>query len=93
MPSAGRAQACRRRWSAQPSGVGAPILLAAGAICLALVAFLPTDYTGLAELGIISAFGMVVALVLNLTLLPALLVLMKPAAPAAAGRLCRRRAA
>jgi hopanoid biosynthesis associated RND transporter like protein HpnN len=64
-------------------GVGAPILLAAGAICLALVAFLPTDYTGLAELGIISAFGMVVALVLNLTLLPALLMLLRPAAPAA----------
>ena len=64
-------------------GVGAPILLAAGAICLALVAFLPTDYIGLAELGIISAFGMVVALVLNLTFLPALLVLLKPAAPAA----------
>ena len=64
-------------------GVGAPILLAAGAICLALVAFLPTDYTGLAELGIISAFGMVVALGLNLTLLPALLMLLRPAAPAA----------
>lgn len=64
-------------------GVGAPILLAAGAICLALVAFLPTDYVGLAELGIISAFGMVVALVLNLTLLPALLVLLRPAAPSA----------
>ncbi len=64
-------------------GVGAPILLAAGAICLALIAFLPTDYTGLAELGIISAFGMVIALVLNLTLLPALLVLLRPAAPVA----------
>ncbi len=62
--------------------VGAPILLAAGAICLALAAFLPTAYTGLAELGIISAFGMVVALVLNVTLLPALLVLVAPAIPA-----------
>lgn len=65
------------------AGVGAPILLAAGAICLALAAFLPTDYTGLAELGIISGFGMIVALVLNVTLLPALLMLLKPAAPAA----------
>lgn len=64
------------------AGVGAPILLAAGAICLALAAFLPTDYTGLAELGTISAFGMAVALVLNLTLLPALLVLLRPPAPA-----------
>jgi hopanoid biosynthesis associated RND transporter like protein HpnN len=61
--------------------IGAPILLAAGAICLALIAFLPTDYTGIAQLGIISGFGMIVALVLNLTLLPALLVLLKPPAP------------
>ena len=65
------------------AAVGAPILLAAGAICLALAAFLPTDYTGLAELGIISGFGMVVALALNTTLLPALLMLLEPAVPAA----------
>lgn len=63
------------------AAMGAPILLAAGAICLALGAFLPTDYTGIADLGKISAFGMVVALVLNVTLLPALLMLFKPAAP------------
>ena len=63
------------------AAIGAPILLAAGAICLALGAFLPTDYVGISELGIISAFGMVVALILNVTLLPALLVLLKPAAP------------
>ena len=65
------------------AGVGAPILLAAGAICLALAAFLPTDYTGLAELGVISGLGMIIALVLNVTLLPALLMLLRPAAPAA----------
>ena len=63
--------------------IGAPILLAAGAICLALGAFLPTDYIGIAELGVISAFGMVIALVLNITLLPALLVLLGPPVPAA----------
>jgi hypothetical protein len=61
--------------------LGGPILLAAGAICLALGAFLPTDYTGIAELGIISALGMVVALALNMTLLPALLILLRPAPP------------
>ncbi len=61
--------------------MGAPILLAAGAICLALGAFLPTDYIGIAELGVISAIGMVVALILNLTLLPSLLVLFNPAEP------------
>ena len=64
------------------AAMGAPILLAAAAICLALGAFLPTDYVGIAELGIISALGMIVALVLNLTLLPALLMLLRPAPPA-----------
>ncbi len=74
---AGMAEAIERAAAA----IGAPILLAAGAICLALGAFLPTDYTGIAELGMISAFGMAVALVLNVTLLPSLLMLLKPAAP------------
>ena len=64
--------------------IGAPILLAAGAISLALGAFLPTDFVGIAELGVISAIGMVLALALNVTLLPALLVLLKPPPPAAA---------
>jgi uncharacterized protein len=63
--------------------IGAPILLAAGAIVLALGAFLPTDYIGIAELGLISGVGMIVALVLNVTLLTALLVLLKPPVPAA----------
>ena len=51
--------------------------LTIGALCAALgfLAFLPTDYRGLAELGVISAGGMLVALFLNLTLLPALLTL------------------
>lgn len=62
-------------------GVGASILLAAGAIVLALIAFLPTEYIGVAELGMIAAVGMVIALVLNVTLLPALLVLLKPPTP------------
>jgi len=49
--------------------------LAIGAVCAALgfLSFLPTDYKGLAELGLISAGGMVIAFVMNMTLLPALL--------------------
>lgn len=62
-------------------GVGASILLAAAAIVLALIAFLPTDYIGVAELGMIAGLGMVIALILNLALLPALLVLLKPPVP------------
>lgn len=49
--------------------------LAIGSICAALgfLSFLPTDYKGLAELGLISAGGMVIAFLMNVTLLPALL--------------------
>jgi len=62
--------------------IGEPLLMAAGAILLALAAFLPTDYVGIAELGIIAGMGMMVALLLNVTLLPALLMLLRPAPPA-----------
>ena len=63
--------------------IGEPLLLAAGAILLALGAFLPTNYVGIAELGVIAGMGMMIALLLNLTLLPALLVLFNPAPPTA----------
>ncbi len=61
--------------------IGEPLLLAAAAIFLGFGAFLPTDYVGIAQLGIISGIGMVVALALNVTLLPALLVLLRPPVP------------
>lgn len=38
---------------------------------LAFLSFMPTDYIGLAELGVISAFGMVFAYFLSLTFIPA----------------------
>lgn len=52
--------------------------LSLSAICagLGFIAFVPTDYLGLAELGIISATGMAVAWSTSLLLLPALLQLM-----------------
>ena len=62
--------------------IGEPLLMAAAAIFLALGAFLPTDYVGIAELGVIAGVGMIIALVLNVTLLPALLVLSNPPVPA-----------
>jgi hopanoid biosynthesis associated RND transporter like protein HpnN len=61
--------------------LGPALLLAAGAICLGFLAFLPTSYIGISELGIIAAVGMVVALVLTATLLPALLMLLRPKSP------------
>ncbi len=68
-----------RRWrDAVAAGAGATapaLLLCAPTTALAFLAFTPTGYVGLAELGIIAAAGMIIALVLSLTLLPALLAL------------------
>ncbi len=58
--------------------MGGPLGLAATAAALGFFSFLPTDYTGLSELGLISGGGMLIAFVLNLTLLPALLGLVRP---------------
>jgi uncharacterized protein len=58
--------------------VGIPITLAAGGAAVGFLSFLPTDYTGLAQLGIIASCGMVVAYVESLTLLPALIRIAKP---------------
>jgi predicted exporter len=63
------------------AAIGEPLSLAAAAIFLALGAFLPTDYIGIAELGVIAGMGMVVAFALNITLLPALLMLRPPCPP------------
>lgn len=63
---------------AAAAGVGGSLALTALAAALGFLAFLPTDYRGLSELGLISAAGMAIALVANLTLLPALLGLMPP---------------
>jgi len=63
--------------------LAAPLMLAAGAVCLGFMAFLPTDYVGVAELGVIAGLGMVVALMFSVTLLPALLMLKPPATPRA----------
>ncbi len=56
-----------------------PLTLAAIAIAAGFLSFLPTDYKGVSELGLIAAAGMAITLLLNLTLLPALLKLFPPA--------------
>lgn len=53
--------------------VGPALLLCMLTSSIAFLAFVPTDYVGLAELGVISAIGMGIAFFLTLTLLPALL--------------------
>jgi uncharacterized protein len=59
-------------------GVGLPLAVAAAAIGVGFFAFLPTDYIGVAELGLIAGLGMAVAFALAITLLPALLALLRP---------------
>lgn len=58
---------------------GPGILLAALAVAGGFFAFLPTAYRGVSELGAIAGVGMLVAALLSLTLLPALLHLIRPA--------------
>ena len=58
--------------------IGQPLPLAAVTTALGFLSFVPTDYTGLAELGLIAAAGMLIAVILTFTLLPALLVLVHP---------------
>ena len=57
---------------------GPGIGLAALALCAGFLAFLPTDYRGLSELGIIASAGMLIGVVISLTTLPALLVFTRP---------------
>jgi hopanoid biosynthesis associated RND transporter like protein HpnN len=59
------------------SGIGRALALSSAAIGAGFFAFLPTDYIGVAELGAIAGFGMVVAFGLSIVLLPALLVLLR----------------
>ena len=68
---------------AAAAALGPSLLLAAGAVCLGFLAFLPTAYRGIAELGVIASMGMVVALLFSATLLPALLVVARPGRPQA----------
>ena len=61
-------------------GIGGSLFLAAVTTAVGFLAFVPTAYRGVSELGIIAGAGMLIALALNLTLLPALLMILKPGA-------------
>jgi hopanoid biosynthesis associated RND transporter like protein HpnN len=58
--------------------VAAPLTLAACATAAGFFSFLPTDYKGVSELGLIAGVGMLIAFASSVTLLPALLYLFKP---------------
>ena len=80
--------------------IGGSLFLCAVSTAIGFFAFIPTDYTGVAELGWISGFGMFISFAVTLTVIPALLSLL-PYRPGAtpgekrgpdAGRLVERHA-
>ncbi len=56
--------------------IGVSIFLCAFTTSIGFFAFIPTDFLGVSELGIISGVGMFIGLVISLTLLPAILNIM-----------------
>jgi uncharacterized protein len=66
--------------AAAARGIGVSLSLAAIALVAGFFCFLPTDFRGVAELGLIAGLGMIIAYVATLTFLPALIRLMRPGA-------------
>jgi len=66
----------RRALAVAAEGVGGALFLSAVAAAIGFLSFLPTDYRGVSELGLISGVGMFIALFANLTVLPAVLALL-----------------
>jgi len=60
--------------------IAVPLSMAAGSTSLGFLCFIPTEYRGVSELGLIAGAGMIIAFALNITLLPALMELFRPPA-------------
>lgn len=58
--------------------IGGALALAAVSIAAGFYAFLPTEYRGVSELGVIAGTGMIVAFIASVSLLPALISLLRP---------------
>jgi uncharacterized protein len=56
----------------------APLSLAAASTAVGFLSFLPTSYAGVSQLGLVAGGGMLIALAVDLTFLPALLRLSRP---------------
>lgn len=59
-------------------GIGGSLTLAAVALLAGFFCFLPTQFLGVSELGLIAGLGMIIAYVATLTFLPALIKLLAP---------------
>lgn len=65
------------------TGLAAPLGLCAVAAAISFFSFVPTDYRGLSELGLIAGAGMFIAFTATFTVIPAFLTVLPPPAPAA----------
>ena len=63
--------------------VGGQILVAAAATSAGFLAFVPTEFRGVAELGLIAGVGMLIAFLCTITFLPAAISLFRPRAESA----------
>jgi uncharacterized protein len=80
-----RFRECREQLPSHSAGlreaaisVGGALALTATAASISFFSFLPTNYVGLAELGLIAGCGMFIALLCTYLLMPALMTLVKP---------------
>jgi hypothetical protein len=64
--------------AAAAKGMAGPLSVAALATAVGFLSFLPTAYTGVSQLGLIAGGGMIIALLVDFTVLPALLALLRP---------------
>lgn len=78
---AGDQQEVLRRTGA---GLAAPLGLCALAAAISFFSFVPTDYRGLSELGLIAGVGMFIAFIATFTVIPAFLSVFPPPAPSSA---------
>jgi len=72
----------RRALAVTGQRAGVQILVAAAATAAGFLAFVPTDFSGVAELGLIAGAGMLIAFACTLVFLPAALTLFRPRAAA-----------
>ncbi|RJS93968.1 MMPL family transporter [Salinisphaera sp. Q1T1-3] len=78
-----RAASVRQALCVAIGDVGASLGLCAITTAAGFFAFIPTSYSGVAELGLISGAGMFISLLVSLTFLPAAIALVRPWVPAA----------
>ena len=70
----------RRALAAAGAKASLPLALAAAATAAGFYSFIPTDYRGVSELGLIAGTGMIIAFLTSITALPALLAILRPRA-------------